>query len=92
MVKGKKTEGYEEAVRIVWIALSSKYQSICEALVEKVPTIEPQSIEEVVLSLLENSKIRLELKKAGEDYADLKFIKANVGEKTDNIIPSLRCY
>lgn len=91
MVKGKKMEGYEEAVSALQIALSSKFQSICRALVEKVPTIEPRSIEEVVRSLLENSRIRLELKKAGEDYIDLKFIKANVGEKVDTIISSLRC-
>jgi hypothetical protein len=80
MVKGTKGEYYDEAVSILQKDLSSGFKSVCEALVEKVPTVEPLSIEEVVRCLIENPKILLEMKSAGEEYGVLKFIKANVGE------------
>ena len=83
MAKGKKGECYEEAVSILQKDLSSEFKSVCKALVEKVPTVEPLSIEEVVRCLIENPKILLETRSAGEDYGVLKFIKANVGEKVD---------
>lgn len=84
MAKGKKLAGWDTAVSELRVEVVKGVKSVCKILVEKVPTIEPQTLAEVVMVLIDNPKILYELTETRASFGMLRFITANVGEKVEN--------
>lgn len=80
---GKKLEGFDIAESGLQVKIDKGFKDVCKALVEKVPTIEPQSIAKIVRALIENPMVLYELTETRASFGELRFLKCNVGEQVD---------
>jgi len=85
MIKGKKLEGYEQAVIHCRKQINEHRKNAYADLLIAFENTDPTLLAKILNYLIENPRTRREISEAGDAFGILRFIKTNVGEEVDTL-------